>query len=196
MRIGPRRHAIVSCGRDGVQCERATGRVLEPYKPSDSRTVAKPSGRAREGWTMTIEANAALITTSLRSGTATVISMSGTLDPAGAAMVATYLLDQADVANGDFHLDLRAVDLVNERRRRAGHRAATPSRRARASAPPHPARPRPHPPAADSGSASFRSRPVDVHDGVHTRQGHGVIGERPAPVPGEGGDVHREASDR
>jgi hypothetical protein len=41
------------------------------------------------------------------------ISMSGPLDWAGAAMVATYLLDQADVASGDFYLDLRAVDLVD-----------------------------------------------------------------------------------
>ena len=62
---------------------------------------------------MRIEANAALITTSLRSGTATVVSMSGTLDGAGAAMVASYLLDQADVANGDVHIDLRRVELVD-----------------------------------------------------------------------------------
>jgi hypothetical protein len=63
---------------------------------------------------MLIDAEATLVTTSIRSGTATVISMSGTLDRAAGAMVAAYLLDQADVASGDFHLDLRAVDLVED----------------------------------------------------------------------------------
>ena len=63
---------------------------------------------------MRIEAkNDALITRSLRSGTSTVISMCGTLDGPAAAMVAAYLLDQVDVASGDFYIDLRAVDLVD-----------------------------------------------------------------------------------
>ena len=55
-----------------------------------------------------------LVTRSVRSGTATVVSMSGTLDRAAGAMVAAYLLDQADAATGDFHVDLRAVDLVDD----------------------------------------------------------------------------------
>jgi hypothetical protein len=63
--------------------------------------------------TMLIDARATLVTTVLRGGSATLISMSGSLDGPVAAMTAGSLLDQADVANGDFHLDLRSVDAVD-----------------------------------------------------------------------------------
>jgi hypothetical protein len=60
-----------------------------------------------------IEGHATLVTTLVRSGATTVISMSGTLDRAAGAMAAAYLLDEVDVANGDVHLDLRTADLVD-----------------------------------------------------------------------------------
>ena len=59
-------------------------------------------------------ASATLVTTSVWSATATTISMSGTLDGPAAAMIASYLLDQAELTNGDVHLDLRAVVLVDD----------------------------------------------------------------------------------
>ena len=59
-------------------------------------------------------ADATLITTSTWSGTATVVSMSGTLDRAAGAMAAAYLLDEVDVATGDFHLDVRGVEFVED----------------------------------------------------------------------------------
>ena len=55
-----------------------------------------------------------LVTRSVRLGSSTVVSMSGTLDRAASASVAAYLVDQADAATGDFHVDLRAVDLVDD----------------------------------------------------------------------------------
>jgi hypothetical protein len=62
---------------------------------------------------MLIETHATLVTSWLRSGTSVLITMSGTLDAGGGAMAAAYLLDLADVADGDLHLDLRAVDPVD-----------------------------------------------------------------------------------
>jgi len=62
---------------------------------------------------MLTDAQATLITTSVRSGSETMISMSGTLDGAVGASAAATLLEQADVAVGDFHLDLSAVELVD-----------------------------------------------------------------------------------
>jgi hypothetical protein len=70
-------------------------------------------GRWNEATTVR-RAAAALITTCHRSGPATLISMSGTLDGPAAAMAAIYLLEQADVADGDFTIDLRAADLVDD----------------------------------------------------------------------------------
>ena len=48
---------------------------------------------------MSTSAAPTLVTRSVRSGIATVVSMSGTLDRAAGAMVAAYLLDQADAAS-------------------------------------------------------------------------------------------------
>jgi len=66
------------------------------------------------GAMMVETAGAALITTSHRSGPTTFITMSGILDRPAAAMAAIYLLDHADVADGDFAIDLRAADLVDD----------------------------------------------------------------------------------
>ena len=78
----------------------------------ERRTIAMSGLRAGE-FGGTDDGGSRAVHDILRSGTTTVISLSGTLDGVSAAMAAIYLLDEADVANGDLYVDMRAVQPVD-----------------------------------------------------------------------------------